>query len=135
MPSQAIDDRIYFKRRVKMLNRHSWSGELNLDITVQYKKIILSIEFNRGVAMFFSLSDKSNFQFKGMRFYDHSIYRLKQDEYKNWVLVNTTAFQEAKVLAHDSAKVKEKDYTIKLLSPLEALAVNRILDDLNSISS
>ncbi len=120
-------DTIYFQKIIPNFREH-----IDLTLYIQYKKIILHLGkvSRRGGDMYIpTLQDLSMLQFKGMSFYDRDIYRLKQDRYKNWNLLNTTKYNKAKANAVDSADIKEENYIIQILSMLEAVVVNRILQN------
>ncbi len=125
-----MDDKIYFQKIIPDFREF-----IDLILYIQYQKIIIHLgEISRlgGDMYIFSLQELSTLQFKGMSVYDKDIYRLKQDQYKNWDLLNTTKYNKARDIAADSADIKEKDYTIQILSRLEGLVVNRILQQLQS---
>jgi len=121
--------KIHYRKEVK-----DYLGRNTIELIIQYRKIIIQPVGSKGSMLMFSLRESSMLQFKGMYSYSSDIYRHKRDEYMNWMLLNTTKYSIAKKMAGStsaSRKAKEEDYIIKLLTPLEALVINRILTMLN----
>ncbi len=125
-----MDDTIYFQKIIPNFREH-----IDLTLYIQHQKIIIHLGevSRRGGDMYIpTLQDSSMLQFKGMAVYDKDIYRLKPDRYKNWDLMNTTKYNEARANTVNSVNIKEEDYIIQILSMLEAVAVNRILQKLKA---
>lgn len=128
-----MDETIYFTKNIT-----GWRPNKDLTLFIQYKKIFIKIgklgATYSGLMHVNSLSDKSMLQFKGMAVYDKDLYRLKQDEYNNWILVNVSKLSKVRDSAYNDpqklSQIKEEDFTTKLLSPIEALVVNHILKKL-----
>ncbi len=107
-----MDEKIYFTKDI-----YNDQGQHKYTLFIQHQKIIITRPNRYGLMLFFKLQECSSMQFKGgMYSTGYDIYKIYKDEYKNWWLLNT------------SEKIKYK--SVKILSVLEAMVVNKILQRL-----